>query len=50
MVYPTVLSIVCVCVVVFLITFILPTFVGMFQGSDVALPLQRGFCFLLVMV
>lgn len=38
MVYPAVLAIVCVCVVVFLLTKVMPTFIGMFQGSDVPLP------------
>lgn len=38
MVYPAVLSIVCVCVVIFLLTNVMPTFVGMFEGSGVSLP------------
>ncbi|HWQ51002.1 MAG TPA: type II secretion system F family protein [Terriglobales bacterium] len=38
MVYPSVLAVVCVCVVIFLLTSVMPTFVGMFQGSDIALP------------
>ena len=38
MIYPIVLSIVCVVVVVFLLTKIMPTFVGMFEGSGVPLP------------
>jgi type IV pilus assembly protein PilC len=39
MVYPIMLSIVAVGVVIFLLTFVMPTFVGMFQGSGVELPL-----------
>ncbi|WZL71466.1 type II secretion system F family protein [Clostridiaceae bacterium 35-E11] len=39
MVYPIILSIVAVGVVIFLLTFVMPTFVGMFQGSSVELPL-----------
>ncbi|MDD3194096.1 MAG: type II secretion system F family protein [Oscillospiraceae bacterium] len=38
MVYPAVLAIVCVCVVIFLLTKVMPTFIGMFQGSNVPLP------------
>lgn len=38
MVYPTLLSIVSVFVVIFLITFVLPTFVSMFSGSGTELP------------
>lgn len=38
MVYPAVLAIVCVCVVIFLLTKVMPTFIGMFQGSDIPLP------------
>lgn len=38
MVYPAVLAIVCVAVVVFLLTNVMPTFIGMFQGSNVPLP------------
>lgn len=37
--YPTILSIVAVAVVVFLLTFVMPTFIGMFTESGVALPL-----------
>lgn len=37
--YPTILSIVAILVVVVLLTFVLPTFVGMFESSGVALPL-----------
>jgi type IV pilus assembly protein PilC len=37
--YPIILSIVSILVVVFLLTFIMPTFVGMFEGSGVELPL-----------
>ncbi|MFT9494814.1 type II secretion system F family protein [Anaerosolibacter sp.] len=39
MVYPIVLSFVSVAVVIFLLTFVMPTFVGMFEGSGVELPL-----------
>lgn len=39
MVYPIILSILAVSVVIFMITFILPTFTGMFTSSGVALPL-----------
>jgi len=39
MVYPTVLACLAVSAVVLLLTFVMPTFVGMFQGSGVALPL-----------
>ena len=39
MVYPIILSIVAVSVVVFLLTFVMPTFIGMFQSSGVPLPL-----------
>lgn len=39
LIYPIALSVVAVTVVIFLITFILPTFVGMFTGSGVELPL-----------
>ncbi|MEA4890467.1 MAG: type II secretion system F family protein [Clostridiaceae bacterium] len=39
MIYPIVLSCVCVVVVIFLLTFIMPTFIGMFTSSGVALPL-----------
>lgn len=38
MVYPIVLSIACVCVVAFLLTYVMPIFIGMFDGSGVALP------------
>lgn len=38
MVYPTVLSIAAVGVVIFLLTFIMPTFTGMFTSSGVELP------------
>ncbi len=38
MVYPAVLAVVCVCVVVFLLTNVMPTFVGMFEGSNIPLP------------
>lgn len=39
MMYPMILSILAVGVVTFLLVFIMPTFVGMFQSSGVALPL-----------
>jgi type IV pilus assembly protein PilC len=39
MVYPIVLSILAVVVVVFLLTFVMPTFVGMFQGTGLELPM-----------
>ncbi|KAB3537360.1 type II secretion system F family protein [Alkaliphilus pronyensis] len=39
MVYPIILSVLAVGVVVFLLTFVMPTFIGMFEGSGVALPL-----------
>lgn len=38
MVYPTVLSVVAVGVVIFLLTFIMPTFTGMFSSTGVELP------------
>jgi len=38
MVYPIILSIVAIAVVVFLLTFVMPTFIGMFEGSGVPLP------------
>ena len=39
MAYPIVLSVVAVTIVVFLLTFVMPTFVGMFKSSGVVLPL-----------
>lgn len=36
--YPLVLSVVAVLVVIFLLTFVMPTFLGLFEGSGVALP------------
>ncbi|MBF8982635.1 type II secretion system F family protein [Lutibacter sp. B2] len=39
MIYPLILSIVSILVVVFLLTFVMPTFIGMFEGSGVELPL-----------
>lgn len=39
MVYPIILSVVATLVVIFLLTFVMPTFVGMFEGSGVELPL-----------
>lgn len=38
MVYPMVLAVLSVVVVIFLLTFIMPTFIGMFEGSGVELP------------
>ncbi|WP_409228404.1 type II secretion system F family protein [Gudongella sp. SC589] len=38
MIYPAALMFVSVAVVIFMLTFVMPTFVGMFQGSDVPLP------------
>jgi len=38
MVYPIVLAIVCVAGVIFLLTNVMPTFIGMFKGSDVPIP------------
>lgn len=38
LVYPVVLSIVAIGVVIFLLTFVMPTFIGMFESSGVALP------------
>lgn len=38
MVYPAVLAVVCVCVVIFLLTSVMPTFIGMFEGSGIDLP------------
>lgn len=38
MIYPMVLACLSVCVVIFMLTFIMPTFIGMFQNSGVALP------------
>lgn len=39
LIYPIALSVVAITVVIFLITVILPTFIGMFEGSGVELPL-----------
>lgn len=39
MVYPIILMLVAIAVVIFLLTFILPTFVTMFESSDVPLPM-----------
>ncbi|SES71519.1 type IV pilus assembly protein PilC [Natronincola peptidivorans] len=39
MVYPSILTFVSIAVVIFLLTFVMPTFLGMFEGSGVALPL-----------
>lgn len=38
MVYPILLSIVSVLVIIFLLTFVMPTFVSMFEGSGIKLP------------
>jgi type IV pilus assembly protein PilC len=38
MVYPIILSIVAIGVVIFMLTFVMPTFMEMFEGSDVPLP------------
>lgn len=38
MIYPAALMFVSVAVVIFMLTFVMPTFVGMFTGSDVPLP------------
>ena len=38
MIYPIILSVVAIGVVVFLITFVMPTFMEMFEGSDIPLP------------
>jgi type IV pilus assembly protein PilC len=39
MIYPTVLAVLAVSAVTFLLTFVLPVIIGMFEGSGVALPL-----------
>lgn len=39
MVYPMVLMTLCIVVVIFMLTFVMPTFLGMFEGSGVPLPL-----------
>ena len=38
MIYPMVLAVVSVVVVIFMLVFVMPTFTGMFEGSDVPLP------------
>ena len=38
MIYPAALMFVSIAVVIFMLTFVMPTFVGMFQGTDVPLP------------
>lgn len=38
LVYPIILTIVAIGVVIFLLTFVMPTFIGMFESSGVALP------------
>jgi type IV pilus assembly protein PilC len=43
MVYPTILSILAITVVIFMLAVIMPTFVGMFEGSGVPLPAPTRF-------
>ncbi len=43
MVYPAILSIVAVGVVIFMLIFVMPTFMGMFEGSDAPLPAPTAF-------
>ncbi len=43
MIYPMVLAVVSVVVVVFMLIFVLPTFTGMFEGTDVPLPWPTRF-------
>ncbi len=43
MIYPMVLAVVSVVVVVFMLIFVLPTFTGMFEGTDVPLPWPTKF-------
>ncbi|HZK02040.1 MAG TPA: type II secretion system F family protein [Anaerovoracaceae bacterium] len=43
MVYPIILSIVAIGVVIFLLTFVMPTFMQMFEGSNVPLPAPTRF-------
>ena len=38
MIYPAALAVVSVVVVIFMLVFVMPTFLGMFEGSDVPLP------------
>ncbi len=38
MVYPVILSLVCVAAVILLLTFVMPTFIGVFEGSGITLP------------
>lgn len=38
MMYPIILGLLCVVIVTFILVFVMPTFVGMFQGSGVELP------------
>jgi len=47
MVYPIILMLVAIAVVIFLLTFILPTFVTMFENSDVPLPMVTQFLILM---
>ncbi|MBM7613980.1 type II secretion system F family protein [Alkaliphilus hydrothermalis] len=39
MVYPAILTVVSILVIIFLLTFVMPTFISMFEGSDTVLPL-----------
>lgn len=43
MIYPAILSILAVGVVIFMLIFIMPTFTGMFEGSDTPLPAPTAF-------
>lgn len=43
MTYPTIIMVVAVGVVIFLVTFVLPTFISMFEGMDLELPLPTLF-------
>ena len=43
MVYPLILSALVVAVVIFMLTFVMPTFIGMFESSGVALPAPTKF-------
>ena len=43
MVYPMVLAVVSIVVVIFMLIFVLPTFTGMFEGTDVPLPWPTKF-------
>ena len=39
MIYPIILGLLCIVIVTFILVFVMPTFVGMFQSSGVELPL-----------